>query len=448
MIQEFILSQSPLFICGPDQCEGPTLLKAKLAEDLMTQPRYQSYLSSEQMAQVSMQTYENAGALLVLKELEDLDFIVLLRLIAGYQATDPRDTLYALLGLRDFANITDVTICINYSDSVLQVYCDLVKALIDDKQDLLILGGAGTGGPRPDPPDFPSWVPDLGNFRMHDPCELFAAAKQTKAVATISADMRRLSARGVIGGAIENMTTTSQSLKWQHRVVDGQELALSQGDSLHPTGIPRLQAYFRTLICDSYRLALCADDFDSDDAEVFYDMAIAFLYTMVWFWNQCNTEQKKLQVPQEKFDELATLSDHVQHYILWSGVVPSSLSEKDILEPFLGSKCSKRQLQWPSHTDPHRGGTSQWAFILSITNNIGSRIFFSMEGGYFGLAPPGAMIGDRLCVLLGCALPLLIRPRGQQFQLVSSCYVYGLMHGELLEEVDAGKRHLQMIELV
>ena len=450
VIQEFILSKSTLFICGSDQCEESILLKAKLAKDLMTEPQFQTYLSSIQMAQMAVKTYESAGALLVLNKFESCNFILLLQLIANCQATDPRDLLYALLGLRDFAGIADVTIRINYSDTILRVFSDLVRAFIDGKHDLLIIGGAGIGGSGPNsPPDFPSWVPDLGNFGMYDSCELFTAAKNTKSVASISADMRRLSAQGVISGTIENVTTTPQNSKWQQRVVDGQALILSQGDSLHPTGIPRLQAYFRTLICDSYRLALCEDDFesDSDDAEIFYNMATAFLHTMVLFWNQCNTEQKQLQLPQEKCDELETLNDYVQNYVVWQGVIPSSFSEEDILEPFLGLKGSEHRLQWRSCTDPHRGGTSMWAFASSISDNIRDRVFFSMEGGYFGLAPPGAMVGDRLCVLLGCALPLLIRPHGQQFQLVGSCYVYGMMNGELLDEVDAGKHQLQKIEL-
>ncbi|KAK4446413.1 HET-domain-containing protein [Podospora aff. communis PSN243] len=48
--------------------------------------------------------------------------------------------------------------------------------------------------------------------------------------------------------------------------------------------------------------------------------------------------------------------------------------------------------------------------------------------GYVGLGPPDAKEGDIICVLLGCASPVLLRETspGGHFQVIGTCYVYGL----------------------
>ncbi|KAK1756483.1 heterokaryon incompatibility protein-domain-containing protein [Echria macrotheca] len=54
--------------------------------------------------------------------------------------------------------------------------------------------------------------------------------------------------------------------------------------------------------------------------------------------------------------------------------------------------------------------------------------YFQTREGYVGLAPPDTKEGDTLCVLLGCASPVMLRQSepGGHFQVVGTCYVYGL----------------------
>jgi len=47
--------------------------------------------------------------------------------------------------------------------------------------------------------------------------------------------------------------------------------------------------------------------------------------------------------------------------------------------------------------------------------------------------PADARFGDHICVILGCEVPLLLRPSAShngQYQLVGGYYVHGLMYGE------------------
>lgn len=43
------------------------------------------------------------------------------------------------------------------------------------------------------------------------------------------------------------------------------------------------------------------------------------------------------------------------------------------------------------------------------------------------------MVGDLVCVLLGCFMPLVLRPQGRdQYSIVHRCWLHGLLHAEAL----------------
>lgn len=58
--------------------------------------------------------------------------------------------------------------------------------------------------------------------------------------------------------------------------------------------------------------------------------------------------------------------------------------------------------------------------------------FFRTEKGYFGVGHPFARAGDRVVVLLGAPVPFIIRdfPEGQV--VIGECYVHGIMDGEAI----------------
>jgi hypothetical protein len=64
------------------------------------------------------------------------------------------------------------------------------------------------------------------------------------------------------------------------------------------------------------------------------------------------------------------------------------------------------------------------------------RVFFTTKEGYIGLASDCASPGDQVCVLLGCQVPLILRPIGSpgqyQYQVAGESFVQGLMDGEAL----------------
>ena len=77
-------------------------------------------------------------------------------------------------------------------------------------------------------------------------------------------------------------------------------------------------------------------------------------------------------------------------------------------------------------------------FLQRVQSVIWNRKFLvSRNNNWIGLAPMAAQVGDIICVLYGCSVPVVLRPQseggGQFWQLVGECYVYGIMDGEALE---------------
>ena len=72
-------------------------------------------------------------------------------------------------------------------------------------------------------------------------------------------------------------------------------------------------------------------------------------------------------------------------------------------------------------------------YLSTVFEYAKNRSFLITKAGYIGLAPKATRPGDRVCVLLGCASPLVIRPVGAdsiKFQVVGEAYVDSAMSGE------------------
>ena len=68
--------------------------------------------------------------------------------------------------------------------------------------------------------------------------------------------------------------------------------------------------------------------------------------------------------------------------------------------------------------------------IQHCRENITSRAFFTTDSRYLGLGPTCTAAGDQVFLLIGSDLPFILRPVGNEFELVGPCYVHGIMYGE------------------
>jgi hypothetical protein len=49
------------------------------------------------------------------------------------------------------------------------------------------------------------------------------------------------------------------------------------------------------------------------------------------------------------------------------------------------------------------------------------------------------LISCLVCVVLGCDVPLILRPIECHFELIGDCYIDGIMEGQAIADLDSGK---------
>ena len=91
----------------------------------------------------------------------------------------------------------------------------------------------------------------------------------------------------------------------------------------------------------------------------------------------------------------------------------------------------------PPASSPRR---VEWGSLLFAT--IGRSLVFS-DNGYMCLAPGETQPGDQICVLLGGHVFYILRPAGDSWSFVGECYVHGLMDGEAMSLLENRTFELQ-----
>jgi hypothetical protein len=69
------------------------------------------------------------------------------------------------------------------------------------------------------------------------------------------------------------------------------------------------------------------------------------------------------------------------------------------------------------------------------------------ESGMFGSVPVGTRPGDRIAVVCGCDMPIVLRPYANHYMVVGGCFVEGMMRGEAAEGVRNGQLAVNRISL-
>jgi hypothetical protein len=81
------------------------------------------------------------------------------------------------------------------------------------------------------------------------------------------------------------------------------------------------------------------------------------------------------------------------------------------------------------------------------TTSAGGRCLFVTPRGYIGVGPPTVQKGDKICILLGCDIPLIIRPIDNHYIVVGDCFVYGIMKGEVIKDIEESRLNLETFTL-
>lgn len=69
-------------------------------------------------------------------------------------------------------------------------------------------------------------------------------------------------------------------------------------------------------------------------------------------------------------------------------------------------------------------------FVLQVRGACAGRVLFRLANGHVGSCPSGAQSGDEICAVLGCRVPLVLRPSGHGYVVVGAAFMARFAHGE------------------
>lgn len=295
----------------------------------------------------------------------------LVRFTENLQCADPRDRVYSLLAIcEDSLGIEP-----DYSLTVAEVYRDVLERWVRRYEAVHVLGECAIEGRTLTADEGPTWVPLWSVPKAILPLESRAGSAACYD-ATFSGPVLRVA-------AVQCATITSlyhnafQSLEPEAVVSEILGVAAG-GPDLHTatyrTGCSLLEALCGTRLCS---------DFVGQEPLPLYDLTV-----------------------KRATDELLGLLR--QH-------------------PSAPENAALPDASTKTMTSPGSGG------YLGKVRDVGrGRHFMQTAEGFIGMAPPGTQVTDIVCVILGCRLPMVLRPVSTGFQMVGNCFLYGIGNGEAI----------------
>ncbi|KAF4637235.1 hypothetical protein G7Y89_g851 [Cudoniella acicularis] len=315
----------------------------------------------------------------------------------GKKSTDPKDKVYALVGISSSRGTFGD---IDYSRSLKDIYTHTARHIISSSHrlDIICVKQHDNG-----PSSLPSWAPDWTRppqkygvlpvgLHHHEP--EFQADGNTIAEYKFSSGGDVLEVAGI---AIDTITSVGMDFKQKgaHKNV---------GPALH-------------VFHDWWNLFSASfGDCESLPAQASFGQAISCGHWMF----------EDISVYAEKLKAIFDLSGNV-------------LAEEDVLHldmPEYGSLAGSVTSLLEENEEPEEdlGDKQQLSVIINASLTMNRRRFFVSRAGSIGLAPSNAAVGDLICVLLGCRYPVILREVDGHHLLVGEAYVNDFMNGEAMQE--------------
>lgn len=325
-----------------------------------------------------------------------VDLHTLLAHFWPFTSSDPRDKVYALVGLTTARNDPDLVI--DYTASVRQVYIATAKYIMASSGKLDFI----CSRPRlsNNTFDLPSWIPDWTYWDGRSggiPCgelgvkpNTFNSASNTIARTELKQECQVLVAKGIVLSRVEHVgqAYTSRS---RYSLRDGVGiLILLNWHKLWKTIRPSVEVK-------------------------------EFIFPLFW-----GLFSHKKEVPEMMERILAAIATLAKEFC------PEEIVDSELLA-----------LKERFHLEVWRC-YSWMQFCIPTMRN---RRFFISSTQLVGVGPASTEPGDIICILLGCYVPVILRPQGNYYKFLCEAYVYGYMYGKGIEELYDGKYKLEAFEI-
>jgi hypothetical protein len=344
--------------------------------------------------------------------------IELLRDNVASNASDPRDHVFALLGVSNEAEEPDLRP--DYLEILDQTYMRVAEFMVVNGYGPLLINSVSSRGREP---GLPSWVPRWNSkgfnkllhsrTQDHRVSQVFMAAGQTAQAFRIHESRKILVVRGIVWDTIERLGTCKFAVK----SVDDADYAFEQIETTvaclseilemlrfagnpYPSGEPKLEVVSRLSVCDRPRR-------QDEKAPGEYLRGLKALVIIL----AGEFRERNQFSPEYRINMINLLTE------IMKATLPSDEIE-----------------------------TREWAreFLLAAWIQFSSSIRSLTQKRYIGQVLPDAKRGDKVTIIQGCEVPYLLRPLGNnQYSIIGECYFHGVMYGEAWDE-----NNVQDIEIV
>jgi hypothetical protein len=344
----------------------------------------------------------------------------------GHRATDARDKVFAVQGL------TGTIVPPDYTMDVSEVYCKLATRLValrSSKGYLYSLIYAGKSLHANSQIDLPSWVPDWQSLVDRRPVQMpdqdVNGGFEPGSGPTVLIG-HRLQAGGVVWDTVNQVFPAPKDWRretWQLVVRSFNEDLLKT----YPTGIPYVQALFRTLL--AYNEHAISGHNESIPPRIQREYLSAFLLLALM---QDGRTRPLEDLIQWATGELGIGGDRPMISFLTLLFPGATIGDPWVSPEFrdiFGDKIRKPN--------------------LTSLGLVGMSKLFITTRGYMGFVYKYAEIsvGDAVCVLRDCYAPVILRQVDSHFIHVCTCFLLGLEGGAAAKGVQSGRPTLQTFEI-
>ena len=415
IVQEMVAAKNVVLFCG-DQTLEPIHLSGffdlLVAHGIM----YLPLLSKLEGIVLEYDTFSLARAYLRQETWKGVSLLQALYRTGMSLSSEPRDKIYAVLNLaQDGDKIVPKP---DYSLSIRQIYIQLVVSMVQETGRLDVLSLAGLPVyPRILDINLPTWAPDWTyrvtstiNSSIGDVKPVWAD-RNSHAVVAFHNDSNIMKACGLIVDTVDGLA---------------QSIAVSDHgtstDCLHQS-TSRSNPYIGWGAVDAIWRSLVADLIPSGQRNSYEALSL--------FLRQCRSSS---------FITTPLLKPFT--FTNWYKLNKSLVVAGRTIEDW----GNDRSIPWTDGGLEPEGNETD-LFHYRLASHWQSRRFLTTMKGYAGLGPLTSRPGDKICVILGCCTPVLLREIDGHFEVVGECYLHGIMHGEAMIDFDAGKYELKDFEI-
>ncbi|KAJ4295439.1 hypothetical protein N0V90_007451 [Kalmusia sp. IMI 367209] len=310
------------------------------------------------------------------------------------EATDSRDCIYALSALS--SDIHSLGLRVDYTAPVEEVLKNVVNKILLEYGTLELFSKAGCGFRR-NLTGLPSYVPDWSDMQVTAQPLYWHFYKGPR---TVPPDERGVSLHR--NGRLQMRLFYLDSIKevseplCKTKAADGDDQVLSWFDAAERMAAAGVQ--------DLYPMTTPS-------------LPSVSLFEAFWRTMTANRTIQRVQCPQDWYHGYLRYKHTLSRQC---GSVPASIFKN--LEDY------EDQYDDPMHCTA--ATMMDWFYMMLVTS--WERSFCVTHGGMIGLVPPGALPGDRVCLLLGGSVPFVMRPKAisgsiQELELVGESYFHGVM---------------------